>query len=70
MYERREDTIRYHFKVRDGDTWVGEYEGDACGKGISRCVLTRVEDEFFQAESIMAKLGRTTPHQWPPGMEV
>lgn len=67
-YERRKDVIRYTFKVRDGQTWVGEYEGEACGKGISRCLITEVGEEFFQPESIMTKLGRTKAHEWPEGV--
>ncbi|MEK7135989.1 MAG: hypothetical protein AAB821_00135 [Patescibacteria group bacterium] len=64
-YERRADLIRYTFRVRESQTWFGEYEGKACGKGTSSCILTDVPDGFFQPEFIMGKLGLIEAHRWP-----
>jgi hypothetical protein len=56
--------IHYVFKIRDGNSWVGEYTGERCGTGISRCFITEVPDEFFQPEPIIALLGRDNAHTW------
>jgi len=63
-YKGREDDIFYTFKVRDGDSWVGEYRGDRVGSGTSRCIITEVPDSFFEPQSVMALLGRGTAHKW------
>jgi hypothetical protein len=64
-YDSRPDTIQYVFEKKDGNSWVGEYTGSAVGKGISRCVLTEVSDEFFLPDSIMTLLGKGSAHAWP-----
>ncbi len=61
-YVDRDDFITYTFRVKDGQTWVGEYAGSDVGTGISRCILTSVEDSFLLPESILALLGRDVAH--------
>lgn len=65
-YLKRRDTIRYVFSKKDGNTWAGEWSGDAVGSGISRCVVTEVPDEFFSPEALMKLLGASEIHKWPP----
>lgn len=53
-YHQRGDDIQYTFaKVRKH--WVGEYSGDAVGKGTARCILTEPSEEFFSLEGIMVR---------------
>ncbi len=63
--ERRvEHPIIYTFFVRDGNTWVGEYSSAEVGLGVTRCILTEVDDEFFLPESAMRLLSREKAHLW------
>lgn len=64
-YDRKEDLIRYTFKRQEGQIWIGEYEGEACGTGVSSCIITKVDSEFFQPDFIMKKLNLTSAHEWP-----
>ncbi len=58
--------IAYVFRMRDGNTWVGEYSGDKVGSGITRCVLTEVDETFFDSELLVKLLGRRDAHFWWP----
>ncbi len=66
QYRDRDDTIQYTFEKKDDLGWIGEYAGKEVGTGISRCVVTEVEDGFFDPRSITQILGRNTAHTWPP----
>lgn len=66
-YEQRADHIHYTFAKKDRNSWIGEFTGERCGTGISRCVITEVPEEFFDPRALMQALGRDTAHQWPPG---
>ena len=61
-YFKRDYYIEYFFRIRNGNTWVGDYKGVATGNGISRCILTEIEDEFFLPQPILKLLGRTKAH--------
>lgn len=63
-YNRRDDVIHYSFKIKDGNTWVGGYHGDEVGKGLSRCIITPVNDSFNDPTSIMKLLGTAVAHAW------
>lgn len=63
-YEGRQYDIRYSFSVKDGNTWVGHYEAERVGRGVCRCILTEVEDSFYDPEPIMKLLGVTDAHKW------
>lgn len=63
-YDRRQDTIRYLFKVKDGNTWVGEYSGEAVGRGLSRCIITQVDDSFNDPFALRKVLGSDVIHSW------
>jgi hypothetical protein len=63
-YDRRQDKIRYSFKAKDGVTWIGVYVGEVVGKGLSRCVITEVEDSFNDPKNLMKLLGSKSAHTW------
>lgn len=63
-YERRDDEILYTFKIKDGNSWIGEYNGDAVGSGTSRCIITEVPNSFFSGQVLAEKLNRGTSHSW------
>jgi hypothetical protein len=64
LYDRREDTIRYDFQQRDAHGgWIGIYEGIAVGKGLARCNLTEVSDDYFNPQELCNRLGLPA-HQW------
>lgn len=63
-YERRSDEILYSFKVKEGNTWAGKYSGEAVGKGLSRCVITEVDDSFSDQRKLMKLVGSKTIHTW------
>ncbi len=44
-YERRPG-INYEF-TKKGDIWYGSYDGPDCGTGKSKCVLTPVDESFW-----------------------
>lgn len=46
-YEHRRDYINYKFQ-REGNIWVGGYEGLAVGIGGAKCITTEVPAIFFQ----------------------
>jgi hypothetical protein len=64
-YNHRMDWIVYMFTKKDCDTWVGQYDGPATGTGISRCIVTEVNDEFLSPEAILKILGLKSAHAWP-----
>ena len=63
-YNRRQDKIHYSFKVKDGNTWAGEYSGEIVGKGLSRCIVTEVDDSFNDPRNLMKLLDSKTVHTW------
>lgn len=63
-YDRRDDEILYKFRIKDGNSWIGEYNGDMVGSGTSRCIITEVPDSFFDGQDLARKLGRGTAHSW------
>ena len=60
-YEHRETLIHYVFRVKDGNSWVGRYEGTRSGEGVCRCVLTEVPEDFFFSEPILEILASKVP---------
>jgi hypothetical protein len=64
QYTRRSDTILYTFKKRDRNTWAGKYRGKMVGEGLSRCVITEVDDSFNDPTILMKLLGSKTAHAW------
>lgn len=54
---RKRPPIFYVFDRKDGESWIGTYEGKDAGKGIARCMLTSVPDDFFEPLPLAAKLG-------------
>lgn len=46
-YQRRNDSIRYTFR-RDGDLWIGRYQGELVGEGCANCILTAVPNRILQ----------------------
>jgi hypothetical protein len=61
-YVKRPDLIRYTFKIRDGVTWVGRFDGPKVGSGVSRCLLTLIPEDFFSPEQCVRLLGRENAH--------
>ncbi len=57
-YRDRPDKIHYIFERRDGQTWIGTYTGVITGKGLVRCLMTELPDEFFTVESIEHALSK------------
>jgi hypothetical protein len=64
-YHDRKDWISYVFTKKDGNTWVGQYDGSETGKGVTRCILTEVNEDFFDPLLIMKFLGVERAHAWP-----
>lgn len=64
QYTHRRDEISYTFKVKDGNTWAGEYSGEAVGNGLSRCVITEVDDSFNDPKGLMKLMGSKAAHTW------
>jgi len=64
QYIHRRDEISYVFKVKDGDTWVGEYSGEEVGNGLSRCLITEVDDSFNDPENLMKLMETRVVHTW------
>ncbi|MEK9131715.1 MAG: hypothetical protein AAB447_02275 [Patescibacteria group bacterium] len=63
-YDRRKDIIKYSFTVKHGNTWIGQYSGDAVGVGLARCMITEVDDDFL-LPNIPAELLDKPAHMWP-----
>ena len=63
-YNRRDDKIEYLFKVKDGNTWAGEYHGDVVGQGLSRCIVTEMDDSFGDPFVLKRLLGSKSIHSW------
>ena len=64
-YDNRNDQICYTFTRQPDNTWAGEYMGERVGTGVARCILTEVDESFFESTSIMEFLGRRSAHTWP-----
>ncbi len=63
-YQRRADQIEYVFRQNDSFGWIGTYVGPVVGSGVSRCVLTRVGEDFFDPFPVVSALGLTMAHKW------
>ena len=42
--------IHYSFSKKDGNIWIGEFRGPDCGIGKSKCIITEVNESFFEYE--------------------
>lgn len=40
--------IDYHFTKKEENIWVGGYSGIDCGEGESKCVVTCIDESFFE----------------------
>lgn len=49
QYRDRSDLIQYTFSKGEDGFWYGQYKGKAVGRNVSRCVLTQVPEDFFEA---------------------
>lgn len=67
-YQHREDFIHYSFRFDQvSRTWIGQYDGEAVGNGVSRCIITPISKDFFDPNPIVAALGKRNVHEWRPG---
>lgn len=39
--------INYSFNKKEGNIWIGEFSGEHCGLGDSKCIITQFEKSFF-----------------------
>ena len=46
-YEKRQDLVEYHFKLQNG-VWSGEFSGSEVGKGVARCIITKIDEDFLK----------------------
>ena len=60
----RSDTIRYTFNKRDGESWIGLYEGRETGTGVTRCFLREMSDDFVSVEPLITLLDRKAAWSW------
>lgn len=58
-YDGRRDTIGYVFDKKDGDIWVGTWNGARVGAGFAKCLVTAVSKDFFDPTSAAKLLGIT-----------
>lgn len=58
--------MRYSFRELGG-RWVGTYDGEQVGSGISWCLLKPVEESFFDCKQLTKLLGKSTAHTWGKG---
>ncbi len=58
-YDNRADRIVYVFKQRDGDSWVGTYDGPLTGKGVARAWLLEIPEDDLYPEPLYNTLGVT-----------
>jgi len=42
--------ILYSFREKNGNVWIGTWMGDDCGVGKSKCIVTQIEESFFDPE--------------------
>ncbi len=52
FYDRRPE-IRYRFIKKTDDVWFGSWEGEDCGTGQSKCILTPIDESFFEVTKEM-----------------
>ena len=62
--DEEQPPINYSFRIRDGQSWVGEYSGRDTGTGVTRCILTEVPEDFFSPDPLLPLLGRDRPFDW------
>lgn len=65
LYDRRPDPISYEFH-RVGNVWLGKYTGTKTGTGVCQCILTEVEESFFDWQTTMKEFGMDKPYFPPP----
>ncbi len=58
-YDGRRGNIRYVFDKKDGNIWVGTWDGDYVGTGFAKCLITTVTKDFFDPTSAAKLLGIT-----------
>lgn len=58
-YDKRRDEIRYLFEKKDGDLWIGTWDGLRVGTGFAKCLVTAVTKDFFDPASAAELLGIT-----------
>ena len=57
-YNDRTDVILYSFPTKYGNIWSGYYQGSKdIGRGVSRCVIIEVPEEFFNPSALLASPG-------------
>ena len=66
-YDHKETLIHYEFGIKDGNSWVGTYEGSEAGRGVGRCILTEVPENFFESDPIVELLGIKQETSAPAG---
>ncbi len=49
QYMNRQDSIDYHFNKKEGNEWIGTFNGKATGAGYSSCVINVVSDKFLDS---------------------
>lgn len=64
-YIHRNDWIVFVFTKRDGNIWVGQYDGPETGTGIASCIITEFSEDFFSSEKILKQLNLEYAHKWP-----
>lgn len=47
-YRNRQNIIHYKFKKNEKGIWIGEYNGESAGKGLTHCVTFLADDDAFQ----------------------
>lgn len=50
-YIHRSDVIEYVFNTKEGNTWYGTWSGPSVGTGTAKCIVTEIDEQFFQPES-------------------
>ena len=49
-YYANRPPIFYSFKKDKSNIWIGGYFGDDCGEGISKCLVSEIDESFFRSE--------------------
>ncbi|MDO8601623.1 MAG: hypothetical protein Q7R62_00615 [bacterium] len=64
-YTHRKDVIHYCFRKQADGTWVGHYESSTVGRGVTRCMLTPIPDDWADGERALVLSGEPSCHEWP-----
>lgn len=57
QYETRNDKIRYSFETKIGNVWIGTYHGNMVGHGFAKCLITTLDQNFFDPTPAAQLLG-------------